>query len=83
MQYYVYILNSLVFPEKFYVGYTEDIKARLATHNAGGSVHTAKDRPWVISTYLVFEDKLTALNFEKYLKSHSGRAFASKHFSKK
>ena len=83
MQYYVYILNSLTYPEKFYVGYTEDIDARLATHNAGRSIHTAKDKPWVMVTYSVFEDKITALNFEKYLKSHSGRAFASKHFSKK
>ena len=83
MNYYVYILNSIIFPEKFYVGYTEDIETRLKTHNVGGSIHTAKDRPWIMVTYSAFEDKTTALNFEKYLKSHSGRAFASKHFSKK
>lgn len=81
--YYVYILNSITFPEKFYVGYTEDIKIRLTTHNAGGSIYTAKNRPWIIVTYSAFADKTTALNFEQYLKSHSGRAFASKHFFKK
>jgi putative endonuclease len=29
-------------------------------------------------TYLAFSDKAKALSFEKYLKSHSGKAFANK-----
>ena len=29
--------------------------------------------------YFAFEDKYTAYNFEKYLKSGSGRAFLKKH----
>jgi predicted GIY-YIG superfamily endonuclease len=81
MNHYVYILNSIKYPEKFYVGYTQDIQSRLATHNAGESIHTAKNKPWVMITYMVFVDKNIAFDFEKYLKSHSGRAFASKHFS--
>ena len=78
MNHYVYILNSTTSPDKFYVGYTQDINSRLATHNAGGSIHTSKDRPWIMVTYSAFVDKTIALNFEKYLKSGSGRAFANK-----
>jgi len=79
--YFVYILNSITVPDRFYVGYTLDVQARLDVHNAGHSVHTKNDRPWKLHMYCAFADKLTALNFEKYLKSHSGRAFAKKHFS--
>jgi putative endonuclease len=43
-----------------------------------GSLHTEKDRPWSLETYLAFSDKHQALEFERYLKSHSGQAFASK-----
>ena len=69
-------------PAKFYVGYTLDIQSRLEIHNAGGSIHTKEDKPWRLHFYCMFTDKTTALRFEKYLKSHSGRAFTKKHFCK-
>ena len=50
----------------------------IAAHNAGKSTHTAKFVPWKVLWYSAFPDKHRALEFEKYLKSHSGRAFASK-----
>jgi predicted GIY-YIG superfamily endonuclease len=74
---YVYILESLV-SEHFYVGITEDLRARLAKHNAGEVTHTAKHKPWQIKTYLAFSDEKQAFAFERYLKSASGRAFAKK-----
>jgi len=37
--------------------------------------YTNKYKPWTIETYLVFSDKKLAKQFEKYLKSGSGRAF--------
>ena len=74
---YVYILESLV-SEHFYVGMTEDLRARLAKHNAGEVTHTAKHKPWQIKTYLAFSDEKQAFAFERYLKSASGRAFAKK-----
>ena len=61
-----------------YVGYTTNLKQRLATHNSGGSIHTAKYRPWELVMYLGFADKDKAASFEKYLKSQSGRAFMQK-----
>lgn len=78
--YYVYMLGSLSHPEKHYVGFTENVTGRLRQHNDGKCPHTAKFRPWQIKTYLAFSDRQSALDFENYLKSHSGRAFAQKHF---
>jgi hypothetical protein len=40
--------------------------------------HTAKHRPWRVKTAIAFTDRQRALDFEKYLKSPSGRAFAKK-----
>ena len=74
---YVYILESLD-SEHFYVGVTEDLKARLIKHNAGEVSHTSKFRPWRLKTYIAFSDESRAFSFEKYLKSASGRAFAKK-----
>jgi len=76
--FYVYILRSEIAQEQTYVGFTEDLKARLAKHNEGGSPHTAKYKPWRVIFYSAFHDKEKALDFEKYLKSHSGKAFANK-----
>ena len=72
---YVYILTSLD-SEHFYVGITDDLRARLTKHNAGEVTHTAKFRPWRIKTYVAFSDEKQAFAFERYLKSASGRAFA-------
>ncbi|MBJ3785676.1 GIY-YIG nuclease family protein [Devosia sediminis] len=75
---YVYILRSLVDPERHYVGTTLDLRSRLATHNSGAVTHTSKFAPWAIKTYLAFEDESRTRNFERYLKTASGRAFAKK-----
>ena len=78
MIYYVYILKSINFPDKIYIGYTLDISSRLQKHNEGGSIYTKDHRPWEMVWHCTFLDKSKALEFEKYLKSHSGRAFAQK-----
>jgi predicted GIY-YIG superfamily endonuclease len=75
---YVYIIRSLSSPDQEYTGATSDLKQRIADHNAGKSTHTAKFMPWKLVWYCAFEDKLQALEFEKYLKSHSGRASAKR-----
>nr|WP_283809955.1 GIY-YIG nuclease family protein [Bradyrhizobium forestalis] len=38
----------------------------------------AKFKPWKLVWYCAFPDKMKALAFETYLKSHSGRAFSKK-----
>ena len=78
--FYVYLLRSIPNPDQTYIGFTEDLKARLTAHNYDQSPHTAKFKPWTLITYIGFKDQSKALAFEKYLKSHSGKAFASKRF---
>ena len=75
---YVYIIRSINFPDQEYTGATADLKRRLPEHNAGKSAHTSKFKPWRLVWYCAFPDKYKALEFEKSLKSHSGRAFAKK-----
>jgi putative endonuclease len=75
---YVYILQSLGHPERYYVGVTADLRSRLQKHNAGEVPHTAKYAPWRVKTYIAFSSKNHAIAFEKYLKSSSGRAFSKK-----
>ena len=76
--FYVYLIRSEAFPDQRYIGFTTDVAKRLAAHNAGGSVHTAKYKPWRLVSYHAFEDKRTAQAFEYYLKTGSGRAFANR-----
>ena len=75
---YVYVLQSVALPERYYVGITGDLRSRLRRHNAGEVSHTSKYAPWKIKTYIAFSDEKQAFAFEKYLKSPSGRAFAKK-----
>ena len=76
---YVYILRSENFPDQTYVGSTSDLRKRLADHNAGKSIHTNKFKPWNLLAYIALPEKHLAEQFERYLKSGSGRAFAKRH----
>ena len=78
--YYVYILESEKKPPHYYAGFTENLESRLKAHNQGQCPHTSKHRPWKIETAIAFRSRKKAVAFEKYLKGHSGRAFAAKHF---
>jgi putative endonuclease len=78
--FYVYLINSLNFPDQKYIGCTDNLTERLETHNSGGSIHTRSYRPWKLVMYLGFQQRETAYEFEKYLKSGAGRAFAKKRF---
>ncbi len=75
---YVYILQSESDPSHFYTGRTDDLRERLDRHNNGKVPHTAKWKPWRIKTYIAFSDSKRAAEFERYLKSASGRALVKK-----
>jgi putative endonuclease len=77
---FVYVLVSEQAPERHYAGLTSDVARRLAIHNSGGSKHTAQHRPWRLIVSLDFATQSSAVAFEKYLKTGSGRAFAKRHF---
>ncbi len=78
--YYVYLIRSIAFPDQNYIGYSEDLKQRIADHNASKSIHTSKYAPWELVSYHAFADKRKAQEFEHYLKTGSGQAFAKKRF---
>ena len=78
IMHYVYIIKSINFPEKIYVGYSLNVEERLKKHNEGGSEYTKDYFPWKLVYFSAFIDKSLALDFEKYLKLHSGRAFTQK-----
>jgi predicted GIY-YIG superfamily endonuclease len=59
-------------------GLTDDLRKRLATHNAGRVPHTTKWKPWRLKTYIAFGDRSRASEFEQIPQVASGRAFARK-----
>ena len=75
---YVYLLESLAYPGQRYVGFTKDLKRRFKSHNEGASIHTRKYKPWKLVTYVAFANARSAREFEYYLKTGSGKAFANK-----
>jgi len=77
---FVYVLRSARYPTRYYVGLTSNVATRLSVHNSGGSSYTAELRPWELVTMIEFATESSAVAFEKYLKSGSGRAFAKRHF---
>ena len=75
---YVYILDCK--NKKPYTGCTDNLKARIERHKKGYVEATKDIRPIKLICYFAFKDKYIAYNFEKYLKSGSGRAFIRRHF---
>ncbi len=74
--YYVY---SLKCRNGYYTGCTSNLKDRLDRHKKGRVSTTSNRLPVELVFYCAFKNKYTAYNFEKYLKSGSGRAFLKKH----
>lgn len=75
---YVYILKCS--DSKPYIGCTADLKERMARHISGYVPATRNKLPVELTNYISFQNKYKAYEFEKYLKSGSGRAFTKKHF---
>lgn len=76
--YYVY---SLKCKDGFYVGCTDNVAERLERHKNGHVPATSSRVPVSLEFYFAIEDKYKAFEFEKYLKSGSGRAFVKKHLT--
>jgi putative endonuclease len=74
------LLKSESHPRQQYIGLTRDLRQRLRRHNDGTSPQTGKFRPWILVAYFAFTEENTAIAFEKYLKSGSGRTFVKRHF---
>ena len=63
-----------------YVGSTDDLRRRVASHQQGHVVSTSKYLPVVLRSYVAVADELAARKLERYFKSGSGKAFAKKRF---
>jgi putative endonuclease len=74
----VYILNYA--DGNTYTGCTNSFADRLIKHRAGCVKSTKSRLPVSVLLEITFYDKYKAFNFEKYLKSGSGRAFSKRHF---
>ena len=77
--FYIYILQSETEPQRFYTGFTHDLRTRLKHPDSGRIPHTAKWKPWQLKTYIALGDRNRAARLDRYLKSASGRAFVKRH----
>jgi len=62
----------------YYTGCTSNLDERMKCHNKREVLYTSTRLPFELITHVVFSDKYKAYDFEKYLKSGSGKAFAFK-----
>ena len=76
--YYVYALKC---SNGYYIGCTSDLGERIPHHKKGQVPATKNRLPITLIAYFAFANKYTAFNFEKYLKSGSGRVFVKKHLA--
>ena len=72
--YYTYVLLSQK-DNKFYTGYTSDLKRRFEEHNSGRVKSTKDRRPLILIYYEACLNQQDATHREKYLKSYHGKMF--------
>ncbi len=77
--YYTYILRNSI-TNRYYIGYTSNLKNRLKQHLSGQSKSTKSNLNYQLEWYCGFKTAGQAVSFEKYLKSGSGVAFMKKRF---
>ena len=77
--FYVYVLKSNL-DNKFYTGYTADLKKRLKDHLEGNVVSTKIRRPLELFYYEAYQEKKHALKREKFLKTTKGKQQLRKQF---
>ncbi len=68
--YYVYILYSENH-DKYYIGQTNDVKARLERYNNGLENFTSKYIPWILVGFITKTTRAEAVVLEKKLKNLS------------
>jgi putative endonuclease len=75
--YYTYVLYSKK-DEKFYTGFTQDLKLRFDQHNKGRVESTKNRRPLELIYYEACLNRDDATHREKYLKSYHGKTYIKK-----
>ena len=72
--FYTYVFLSEK-DQKFYTGFTKDLKLRLGEHKGGAVVSTRERRPLKLIYYEACLNEQDAIKREKYFKSGFGRRF--------
>ena len=75
---YVYLLKCK--DDSIYTGCTSNLTNRFNAHKRGEVSYTKSRLPVQLITCIAFSDKYKAFEFERYLKSGSGKAFSQKRF---
>ena len=78
---YVYFLE--LSNGDIYVGSTDDLRRRFASHQQGQVASTRKYLPVILRSYVAVADEASARTLERYFKSGSGEAFAKERFLQK
>lgn len=74
---YVYLLKSLQ-TDRFYLGWTTDLKRRLSEHNSGKSYYTRTRGPWKLVGYEMYTNTNDAKRRERALKHNPRMLFLFK-----
>jgi len=72
--YYTYVLLSSK-DERFYTGYTRDLKLGFEQHSKGEVESTGDRRPFELIYYEACIDQKDAFKREKYLKTYHGKRY--------
>ncbi len=75
--YYTYVLQSGK-DDKFYVGFTKNLKLRFEKHSKGQVESTRDRRPLKLIYYEACLSQDDATKREKYLKTYQGKMFLKK-----
>jgi len=76
--FYVYVLENTT-DKSWYIGYSSDLKKRVASHQKGQGARTTKRKEgWLLMYYEAYRNMADAKGREKFLKSGSGRKFLKK-----
>ena len=71
MTYFVYLIKSIsLLKNKTYVGYTNNLNKRLASHNENKGAKSTKGYKWKIIYKKKFNTKKKAMSYEYYLKKN-------------
>jgi len=67
----VYILKSSI-KERYYIGCTSELDARLRLHNAGKVSSTKAYKSWTVTYFEKFRNRRDAFSRERQIKSYKG-----------
>jgi putative endonuclease len=70
MNFYVYMLKSKSIKKVTYVGYTNNLKKRIALHNSGKGAKFTRGRKWGLIYIEKYKSKKEAISREYYIKNN-------------